>query len=229
MSTNTNAQRRLARNSLPGLRPRNRATHRGVTLAKSKRAPSLRVRVRPEGVGDSCHRWYETGTGRYLGVDPLSTSYMTEDRVYTYAGSRPLMFQDSLGLKVSFEGEFGGGYESYWDRAKECFPKFRPIAEHFERISTEWTIRDSPFRDGSCLSEPTRRLSKTVVVAPLTPEFGDEGTLCMEAIRCFVHEFAERYFIDEEGLRKSQGGAGPADKKARELEGEIPRDCCSCE
>lgn len=31
----------------------------------------LRPRLRPEGDGDSCHRWYDAGTGRYTQPDPL--------------------------------------------------------------------------------------------------------------------------------------------------------------
>jgi len=91
------ARTHVAGNSLPGLRPRNQTSRRGLKLAKSNRASGLRARVRPEGVGDSCYRWYELQTGRYTSVDPLGP--YGSRHPFAYARNRPLRYVDRLGLK----------------------------------------------------------------------------------------------------------------------------------
>lgn len=86
----------VAKNSLPGLRPRNQTSRRGVKLAKSNRASGMRARVRPEGVGDSCYRWYVPQTGRYTRTDPLGR--WGDPHLYAYAQSNPMRFSDPKGL-----------------------------------------------------------------------------------------------------------------------------------
>ena len=101
MTTNAaRARTHIAENSLPGLRPRNRTSRRGLALAKSNRASGMRARVRPEGVGDSCHRWYEQQTGRYTSSDPL----VLLPGLYVYALANPLYWIDPKGLAPSCKG-----------------------------------------------------------------------------------------------------------------------------
>jgi len=97
----TSALAPVAENSLPGLRPRNRTSRRGLALAKSNRASGMRARVRPEGVGDSCYRWYEPQTGRYTRVDPLAVA--TGIDIFSYANDNPLSQTDSLGLRPALD------------------------------------------------------------------------------------------------------------------------------
>lgn len=46
------------------------------------------------------HRWYETGTGRYTGVDPMGL--VASPNVFTYVDARPLVLADPTGLQGEF-------------------------------------------------------------------------------------------------------------------------------
>lgn len=59
----------------------------------------MRPRLQRNGVGDSCHRWYETQTGRYSSPDPLGRK--GDPHPFAYAMSRPTFLTDPLGLKVT--------------------------------------------------------------------------------------------------------------------------------
>ncbi len=88
--------RRVSENSLPGPRARNRGSRRRVRLAKSQNAPGMRARVRRNRGGDFCHRWYDSGTGRYERPDPEPPVSATN--LYRYAEANPLAYVDRNGL-----------------------------------------------------------------------------------------------------------------------------------
>lgn len=83
-------------NSLPAPRPRNRSSRRGVRLANSKRASGIRARVRREGRGRFCHRWYEQQRGFYASADPVGLRAGLN--LFSYAYASPLRFVDPEGL-----------------------------------------------------------------------------------------------------------------------------------
>ena len=101
----------VAENSLPGLRPRNQTSRRGVKLAKSNRASGLRARVRPEGVGDSCHRWYEPQTGRYTKTDPLGLGSLQLPQFGLSELDRGIYWQQML-LTPAMRAEYGYSREN---------------------------------------------------------------------------------------------------------------------
>lgn len=55
----------------------------------------MRADVRPLGVGDSCHRWYEPQTGRYDSADPLGLK--TGINLFSYGAGNPVANSDPDG------------------------------------------------------------------------------------------------------------------------------------
>lgn len=209
-------------NSLPAPRSRNRSSRRGVRLANSKRASGIRARVRREGRGRFCHRWYETGTGRYTTSDPASRwGLIPIDPLYAYALSNPLRFIDPSGLKVIIDDS---GIQDHYDQLKKCYPLFRSLAGYFEAHSSDWRIRlvpsDRPYLD--CQLGSNRDADDNTVFVP-------QGRDCTYTKECIFHEFYERWAIDGAGLAASQGGAGPAHDRAQHFEKLLPPGCCGCD
>jgi hypothetical protein len=56
----------------------------------------MRASVRRNRSGDSCHRWYQPGSGRYSQPDPAGL--FGGVNVFAYAASNPTAFIDPLGL-----------------------------------------------------------------------------------------------------------------------------------
>ena len=72
------------------------------------------------------HRWYESGTGRYVSADPLGT-FGGEANLFLYAGSRPTSKVDPLGLvswncsSLGFQVALGPGVSQQWGTcSSEC-------------------------------------------------------------------------------------------------------------
>jgi len=181
----------------------------------------MRPRLQRNGVGDSCHRWYEPQTGRYVSADPHARKgWLGLDLLYSYAASRPTAMVDPLGLKV----EVGDtGLQDDYDRLKKCYPLFRSVADHFESDNTTWKISRPDDRGFPCSQGGNRFSDRHKIWVPQ-----DLG--CKESLRCIFHEFYERWAIDGAGFPKTQMGGGAADDQARHFEQLLPgKKCCECD
>lgn len=74
------------------------------------------------------HRWYETGTGRYTGPDPLGL--WGDLNLYRYASANPLSWVDPSGLSVLIcsrktHGPMPGNHAYFWDD-REGLPPDQP-------------------------------------------------------------------------------------------------------
>lgn len=111
-----------SQNSRQGVRPKSTPSRRGIDRCKSLKALGIRPRCRRNRVGQSFHRWYENGTGRYSKKDPLLDPFRRsllgpiyapviplrefgemvadlEANHYAYANGNPFGSSDPLGLR----------------------------------------------------------------------------------------------------------------------------------
>lgn len=154
----------------------------------------MRARVRPEGVGDFCHRWYEEGTGRYTSIDP--------DRplppplhyfAYVYAGSNPARFIDPLGLSItwvdpSLEHEFNCLF-----KAKGFV---QPFIHYLVNDSDSWAIQTWDEAPGStpCKrnNSPSCWTPGHFYVKPNQPNCG--------SVQGLIHEMIEAHAVGASGM-----------------------------
>jgi RHS repeat-associated protein len=171
------------------------------------------------------HRWYEPTAGRYQSNDPVVSVFPSQfQHPYTFAASNPIVYLDPLGLAVQIQDP---STRERYEQLKKCFPLFRSLATSFEHQETVWTVKDRP--SGDCGTGGSTSEVNTFWVPRERPEFGNATDNCSTSLRCFVHEFYERWAIDGAGLPQSKMGAGPAHNRAKHFEQLAPVGrCCGC-